>query len=706
MRHEGMELVVRGRGDVNPLYIRIGVALALSLVGFMAARRGSRARPRARASSCSRPRPSPGCSSTVTSLASSKLYLSYFWTFKMLKTSEIMHQNLIFTASDVDFHLQFLLSGIKSRAIGKINGVGLKELRTLKGDETLAKIINGTSTTTITTTTTTTTTVNGLSPRSKSSDHDDEGFLLSEFSDLVMKELRSNGRDLEITTTTSMPTRAEIKDVSAMEQEITKLRNLVWSLQEKERSLELQLLEYYGMQEQEAAVRELESQLKINSVEAKLYALKVESLQAENMRLLAKLSDYSRAVNELEAARVTIKLLKKKMKTDGEQAQEKIASLHQRLSALQCEEQEAKENEEMGRKFKRLKELEDETAELKRINSRLTDENSELATKLNSAQSSLSSVLKDEEADALKEINSLRESNEKLTKDIDQLQTDRYADVEELVYLRWVNACLRYELRNYQPLPGKTIARDLSKKLSPRSEEKAKQLILEYANCGGDQEKSLSSADFDYDYCLSSQASTGEAEDSSVVGISSSSKQSANTKKKKFLSKLKKLVLGKDSSNNKLSTADRAPIPRTLSAGSSGRRVSLSTSSIDDMIGRDSYGSFSSITTEELNNPGNQAYRMDGQADERCQNNEDSWSQVYSRQSSVDLEEEGKDQSYKRQAATPYRYEGMVSGEGNAGDFGTSDTTPEKADIMKFAVALQKTRGTCKVNGRSASFSG
>lgn len=247
----------------------------------------------------------------------------------------------------------------------------------------MAKIVNGTSR--ITTTTTTTTTTVLLSPTSKRSG-DGEGFLLSEFNDIVMKEFRATGKDAEIAANTSAPNKLEIKEDNAMEQEIANLRKLVWSLQENERSLELQLLEYYGMQEQEAAVRELESQLKINSVEAKLYSLKIESLQADNRRLQDQLTEYSRAMNELEAGRATIKILKKKLKSDGEQAKEIIVSLHQRISVLQCQEQkEAKD--------KRLKELEDEAVELKTINSRLAEENSDLVRQLEASQASASVAL-------------------------------------------------------------------------------------------------------------------------------------------------------------------------------------------------------------------------------------------------------------------------------------------------------------------------
>ncbi|CAL9089973.1 unnamed protein product [Musa textilis] len=629
-----MELAVRGRRDVSPLFIKLGVTFALSFAGFVLVQLRSRARARPPSPLASRPR--------------------------------------------------------FSSAIGN-SSVGLKgELRTPKSEDSLAKIVNGTRR--ITTTTTTTTTTVLLSPTS--------GFLLSEFDDIVMKEFRATGKDAEIAANTSAPNKLEIKEDNAMEQEIANLRKLVWSLQENERSLELQLLEYYGMQEQEAAVRELGSQLKINLVEAKLYSLKIESLQADNRRLQDQLTECSRAMNELEAARATIKILKKKLKSDGEQAKEKIVSLHQRISVLQCQEQKEAKDE-------RLKELEDEAVELKTINSRLAEENSDLGRQLEAARASASvhePIATPLQADASEEANCLRESNAKLVEDIEQLKTDRCTDVEQLVYLKWVNACLRYELRNFQPPPGKTVARDLSKNLSPRSEEKAKQLILEYANSGAD-EKSLGSVDFDSEYSCSSQASTGEPEDASL-DVSSSTRQ-RNPKKMKFLSKLKKLVLGKDTGSHKPPAADRIPITPT-SGSSSGRRPSVFTCSIDDMIGGDSSGSFSSSITGELN-PANQSGRIDAGADEQCQN-DDAWSQASSRPSffiqRLDLEEAGKEKDgcCGREVGTPYRYEKMVSREDTARDFGGGDI-PEKAEIKKLAVALKRARGMSKLNRRSASFS-
>ncbi|KAL0319325.1 UNVERIFIED_CONTAM: protein CHUP1, chloroplastic [Sesamum angustifolium] len=81
---------------------------------------------------------------------------------------------------------------------------------------------------------------------------------------------------------------------------------------------------------------------------------------------------------------------------------------------------------------------------------------------------------------------------------------------EELEEMRSSNDSLKLEnsqLAQKLPGPGKTTARDLSKSLSPKSEEKAKQLILEYANREGSGDKGLNISDFDSDQWSTSQAS-------------------------------------------------------------------------------------------------------------------------------------------------------------------------------------------------------
>ncbi|KAM0944759.1 putative transcription factor bZIP family [Dioscorea sansibarensis] len=623
-----MDVLVRSKRDMRPLLLKLGVAVAFSFAGFLVSHLRSRLR----------------------------------------------SQNSI--------------PGDGLNSGGKINnGGGLKdEIRVLKNDEALAKIINGTTMTT----TTTTTTVVELSPSRKSSG-DEDGFLLPEFNE-IMKEFEASGRDPENMTPTSISVlKFETEKHIAMEQEIEFLRNLVVSLDERERCLELQLLEYYGMEEQETALRELESKLKMNTMEAKLYIMKIESLEADNQRLQALVSDYSRVMSQLESSRAKVKLLKKKLKSDGEHAKEKIFAMHQMISKFKAKEANNQSNVELERQVKRLNDLEDEVESLRMVNSRLLEEKSELTKKMEAAQM-LPSSLEVPKADLMEDVNRLREVNEKLMNDIDQLKTDRCADVEQLVYLRWVNACLRYELRNYQPPPGKAAARDLSKNLSPKSETKAKQLILEYAKSTGD-ERNIGLVDFDSEYSYpSSQVSTADSEENSL-DISSTTTNSQRTKKSKFIIKLKNLVLGKN-------THFTPPI----SHSNSERRMSVS-SSTDDMIGRDSYDSFSSCMTEEH-----------GAATELILTRSDEQGQTKAlSRTSMDMQEFGKQslevkevkgeqcRSHESREAAQER---MISFCRNSLLETEDKKYPEKAELKRFAEVLIGSHKMSKIiRKRSSSFS-
>ncbi|CAK9165325.1 unnamed protein product [Ilex paraguariensis] len=397
----------------------------------------------------------------------------------------------------------------------------------------------------------------GLSPSGRSHDDKDE-LLLPEFNELLKefdlaatKAGISPRKDVETPTPNAGTPRGYTCDEREdHEQEIKNLTNMVKILKERERNLEIQLLEYYGLKEQETAVMELQNRLKINNMEAKLFSLKIESLQADNRRLEVQVADYAKVVAELEAVKAKIKILKKKLRSEAEQNKEQILTLQQRVMKLQDQENNAVAGDPaVSLKLQRLKDLEEEAEELRKSNYSLRLQNSDLAQRLENVQILATSVLEDEGTEALKEeTRCLRQRHEDLTKEIERLQVDRCSDVEELVYLRWINACLRYELRNYQPDQGKTIARDLSKTLSPKSEEKAKQLILEYANKEGQGENGINIVDFDYDRWSSSQASyltdSGELDDSSIDN-SSANKTNTSSKTKVF-SKLMRLLKGKE----------------------------------------------------------------------------------------------------------------------------------------------------------------
>lgn len=161
------------------------------------------------------------------------------------------------------------------------------------------------------------------------------------------------------------------------------------------------------------------------------------------------------------------------------------------------------------------------------------------------------------------EVSNLRHANEDLLKQVEGLQMNRFSEVEELVYLRWVNACLRFELRNYQTPSGKLSARDLSKNLSPKSQARAKQLMLEYAGSERGQ------GDTDLESNFSHPSSPGSEDFDNVSIDSSTSKYSTLSKKTGLIQKLKKWGKSKDDSSALSSPA------RSFSGGSP-RRMSMS----------------------------------------------------------------------------------------------------------------------------------
>ncbi|TXG48224.1 hypothetical protein EZV62_027518 [Acer yangbiense] len=98
------------------------------------------------------------------------------------------------------------------------------------------------------------------------------------------------------------------------------------------------------------------------------------------------------------------------------------------------------------------RDLEMEVVELRRLNKELQMQKRNLACKLSSLESQLTSQSNASESDIVVKIKAeaslLRHTNEDLCKQVEGLQLNRLNEVEELAYLRWVNSCLQDELRN------------------------------------------------------------------------------------------------------------------------------------------------------------------------------------------------------------------------------------------------------------------
>ncbi|XP_040381978.1 protein SOGA3-like isoform X2 [Oryza brachyantha] len=313
------------------------------------------------------------------------------------------------------------------------------------------------------------------------------------------------------------------------EEEVARVKELWLSLMEREQRLQLRLAELDELREQEANARELERRVGVAAVEARLLELKAASLQEENRRLEAQASELDAVRAKLARTKEKLRELRARVEREQEAAEREAAALRDRASelerngearesamaaeaaALRCrvaelekggEEREralAAETEAVRQRMAELEKnveereraLAAEEAELRTANAGLEEENMELALRLQEAEQTASTVNLVLKEDVVKEATHLRETNERLTRQIEQLHADHCAHVEELVYLKWVNACLRYELRSHDDGgdgggAGRLSARDLSKSMSFRSSEKAKELMLKYGTHGLD----------------------------------------------------------------------------------------------------------------------------------------------------------------------------------------------------------------------------
>ncbi|XP_011021524.1 PREDICTED: protein CHUP1, chloroplastic-like isoform X2 [Populus euphratica] len=385
--------------------------------------------------------------------------------------------------------------------------------------------------------------------------------------------------------------------------ELECLRNLVKELEEREVKLEDQLLEYYGLKELESDIVELQRQLNIKTVEIDTLNSTINSLQAERKKLQEEILLGAYSKKELELSRNKIKELQRQIQLNANQTKGQLLLLKQQVSGLQSREQEAmKKDAEAEKRLQAAKELEVEVVELKRKNKELQHEKRELTTKLGAAEAKVASLSNMTETEMVakvrEEVNNLRHTKEDLLKQMEGLQMDRFSEVEELVYLRWVNACLRYELRNYHSPSGKVSARDLNKSPSPKSQERAKQLLLEYAG----SEQGQGDTDLESNY---SHPSSPGSEDFDNASIDSSFSRYSFSKKPGLIQKLKKWGRSKDDSSSfsspSRSFSGGSPSRTSTSHQPRGPLETLLLSNAGDTVAITSFGKMEQDASDSLN---------------------------------------------------------------------------------------------------------
>ncbi|CAL5206186.1 unnamed protein product [Lathyrus oleraceus] len=167
-----------------------------------------------------------------------------------------------------------------------------------------------------------------------------------------------------------------------------------------------------------------------------------ESKERES-KLNAELAECRKNRNEVDELVKKVALL-----------EEEKASLFEQLAVLSrsCGLERQEEVVKGGNEDSSMQNLELEVVELRRLNKELHMQKRNLTCRLSSMESELSSSANSSESDIVAkfkaEASLLRLTNEDLSKQVEGLQTSRLNEVEELAYLRWVNSCLRTELKN------------------------------------------------------------------------------------------------------------------------------------------------------------------------------------------------------------------------------------------------------------------
>lgn len=177
------------------------------------------------------------------------------------------------------------------------------------------------------------------------------------------------------------------EEMASNANELERLRNLVKELEEREVRLEGELLEYYGLKEQESDIMELQRQLKIKTVEIDMLKVNINSLQAERKKLTEEIELGVSARKELDLARKKIKELQRQIQLESNQTKGQLLLLKQQVTGLQSKEEDAyKKDAEVEKKLKAVKKLEADVGELKRKNIELLHDKRDLLIKLDAAE--------------------------------------------------------------------------------------------------------------------------------------------------------------------------------------------------------------------------------------------------------------------------------------------------------------------------------
>uniref|UniRef100_A0A7N0UAM2 Protein CHUP1, chloroplastic n=1 Tax=Kalanchoe fedtschenkoi TaxID=63787 RepID=A0A7N0UAM2_KALFE len=217
------------------------------------------------------------------------------------------------------------------------------------------------------------------------------------------------------------------------------LKEVILGLVDRINELEARFQRYQSMKEYEGLLVELQNELRLEAARGDSLEKEVSSLEAEAMRVRDWETYGLRLLQEARNLEQENGVLKKKVKRLSRRCKEgaRVVS-EQRLRIQESEAMIMKSREEVAKGADVANKMDEEIGELQLVVDGLRREKVELTDKLEIAEASLT----------------LKHEGEMITMDeykhiineLEKLQKEFTAEVNELVYLRWTNACLRHQL--------------------------------------------------------------------------------------------------------------------------------------------------------------------------------------------------------------------------------------------------------------------
>ncbi|GKV10192.1 hypothetical protein SLEP1_g21597 [Rubroshorea leprosula] len=236
----------------------------------------------------------------------------------------------------------------------------------------------------------------------------------------------------------------EIVNKNDYEEEILGLRIRIEELQKRELELETQFLHYCDVKEQESILMELKNMLLLKTAYLEFMHREASSMEDEMKRLENLMAEYYRVLQQLEHWKSENRLLQRKVKKLSRKTKAQSQIIWEKDLKIKAGEAEIWRNyDALEERSNVIEKLKDEVRELESLVQQLQEQKYELVNQLNMMENSASSVSKIEaEGITIEDYNQLADEYE-------QLQRAREAEVSELIYLRWSNACLKHELMRY-----------------------------------------------------------------------------------------------------------------------------------------------------------------------------------------------------------------------------------------------------------------